>query len=176
MGNNLLFVKGKKGILMETLLVLYTIIGVSICLIQFFNGQGVISSAVISPVPVLELRDLTFLFEIEEKSQLMNSYCNFDTVEEVKGDFCNEFDSLKYNELLTKNSTPLESLNINKDNFCERIYDFNFEGNNKLRVKRSGLIKSMDLKSEGENSKINFDMKMTYDLTKEYLLSKESCN
>jgi len=162
---------------MDLFMVFVTVFFIFICITQYYTSSQTIQAAIISPVPVLELSDAAFLFAIEEKKAITDSYCNFTGEENIKNNFCENFNSINGVSFLTQNIASVEvGEKITSGSLCGALYEFTLDGD-ELTVSRSGFKKpTLDLKSGGDNSKIKFDMKLDYELTNKYLLTRDACN
>jgi hypothetical protein len=168
----------KRGQVME-LINVFTIVGMcALVVFLFLMSYDKVNASVVSPVPVLKLDDLRWLFENEEFDLLEDVYCSLEAslAEDVKEKFCSKLASVKNYDFLSKSTFPLDvKSGITSSNLCEKIYEFEKNGED-LKVVRSGIGKREKLEAKGEVlEKVRFDVVLKYELEKEYLLSREDC-
>lgn len=164
--------KNKKASILDFFIIFSTILFCFIVLIGMYNSTK-LSASLVSPVEVLEINDLRIQFEKEEYILLKQLYCKGQEEQNIKNQYCSEFNNLNHKEFLIKNTFfTNKEFRINEGDFCNQLYTFEKQQNN-LIVKRTNLSTNKLLLAENQKG---FNVIFNYHLKKEYLLTPEDCS
>lgn len=181
----------KRGVIMNIYLVFITAFMCGLVLWLIIIQRDQVSAAIVSPVDVLELEDSLEVFELWEKSLILNSANNnWGDKEKTKDEFCESFkiiDGMKLREFLFKDlykdgvkiSEGAVDNSEEQENFCKTNYDFDYVGE-ELKVVRSELEKRFTVKPfdepflTGKNEK-SFKVDVEFVYSGEYSCDKEKC-
>lgn len=165
----------KKGVFMGLYLVFLTLFMCGAAAILYIYQSGDLANELVSPVPILELQDRQEIFEMQEYSLIIDSATGEKDAEKIKQDFCTGFSNLNssflFENLVFEGRSDWGnafSTIDSKNNFCSRIYSFEFKDSN-LVVKRSNLGKAFRLKV-ADRKRINFPMGVSYNFDKTYVI------
>jgi hypothetical protein len=163
--------RSKKGSLLDLYNVFITLFFCGVVIGASLYSSSLPDVSFISPVSVLEVGDLRYHFELEERFLLEKTYCDSLTADsrELKDTFCS---TLSSSDFLTRNTFFLEGTLSSSTSLCDDLYSFSLDSG-ELRVSREGLYKRVPL--DYDKKKVHFPMKLEYELKKEYLLTKENC-
>ncbi len=175
--------RNKRGMLWSLWMVIMTLLlcGVSISLYNV--QQDKLAVSLVSPLPVLELRDNLTVFEMEEKELIKTSLesVSFDFgSDEFISEFRENFilglntdmkDFLLKDMVWGKNKIDVSSEDKQDVFFRNIVYPKVGMDIGKLRFVRGELGKSEILKS-GDWQIVNFQVDFDYNFKKEYLISK----
>ena len=168
--------KNKKGVFFGIYLVVLTILMIGIVIMLYFKEQKNVNSTLVSPVPVLELRDNLEHFEMRENEIALDVFSSFgkDPIEFKKSflDSVGSDDFMKYfllNDLII-NDKGVDANDLDYKNFLEnKVYVGNFELKNEaIIIKRSILTKRMNLSSMNGDIKIRFPVNLSFDFSREF--------
>lgn len=162
--------KKKQALLMDLFTVFIILISCFIVIIFLYQSTE-LSASLVSPVPVLEIDDQRILFETSEYLLLREVYCNNIYANEMKKQFCLRFNDLEAVDFLLRNTIPTRDFNLQDNDFCTQLYSFE-KNHAELEVIRIGIKKQKILTAE----KNNFDVFFSFNLKKQYLLTRDDCS
>jgi len=164
--------KDKRGVIMDLALPIMTVLFCSIVIVAYWYTSVKLTHEIISPVPILEMSDDANLFSLEEHRLLIESFCEGGSVDAIKSRYCSSFDSMSERGFLTENSQPMSS-DINLNNLCDSIYLFS-GSESSLSISRTGLMKKRILTLDDDTKK-GYNVRLDFELNKEYLLTRKDC-
>ncbi len=159
--------------------------GVSISLYNV--QQDKLAVSLVSPLPVLELRDNLTIFEMREKSLIRKSlektsseFGSDEFASEFRKNFLSGLTSdmksfLLRNVVVNKESSDLWDDALKDSFFKNVVYREIRMSGGKLRFTRGKVDKSLSL-SSGSWSSVNFPIEFGYEFKREYLISKVGSN
>jgi len=170
-------------------LVIATLFMCAVVIGMFYLQNSSISSSLVSPSKILELKNEYYFFEKWENETIKEAMKNTagkwgeKKTSAIKDRFCLEFiqeEHKEFTDFIFKDMvyagrsdwgnafSSLES----RDNFCMSIYDFSWSSDKKLLINRKSFGKTFTLFADNR-SKINFVVDFEWDLQKNMVVSEE---
>jgi hypothetical protein len=176
--------KNKQGQIFEFILFIITVFMCSTVITLYFIQQENAGNSLVSPKPILDLRDGMEIFQLQEKEMIMQALIETkNTYEFNSQNFAIEFKSIflkklnadaKAKNFIFSNLTREDEVRKNSDSFLESIYLIE-KIDNQIAFARTPIEKNFLLKAEKRN-KINFPVKFSHKFEKKYLITYEDKN
>ncbi len=164
----------KKGAIFGLYLVILTIFMMWVVIMLYLDQQKNVSSLLVSPVQVLQVRDNLSIFEMRENEIAKEVFL------EVGGDasafkkrFLDKVEqepSGKMKEFLIQDLDKIDISTVSYRNFLEdKVYMGNFEfKDGKMIVKRSVLGKRLNLRAMNADKEIRFPVTFYFEFSREF--------
>lgn len=176
-------IRGKKGFIFGLYLVLLTILMMGVVTVMYLNMQKNVNSSLVSPIPVLEVRDNLTIFELREERVALETFMEMRQTKSVFGtdEYAKKFRELFIEKVFSNNdmknflladlAVGVKETDIYKESSGDHK-NFYSEGNN-LVIKRSTISKKFKLPVSNMGSKIGFPSTLYFDFSREFKVNEQ---
>lgn len=165
--------KNRRGFIFPLYIVALTLLMCGTVIMLYLNQQDSLNSSLVSPLPVLEVRDDLEIFEMRERELIEKSF-DKENKDMFKKDFVNglteDMKEFVFSDLTWEGK--LMEGEFNRNAFLENIlYSVELQDSGNLILKRTKIGKRLLLSSEDE-VRASFSVEFEFEFEREYLISQ----